>query len=110
AGLLAGIGPEAFDEVDVSVADDVFGDPGGAQVELGEIFQQGLQAAVAVLGLAEVGLAVEVNVAEDALELGLVRVLDVIEHNVDQLADVGLVAALVQRVEVAQEAIEYFAG
>ena len=83
----------------------------GAQVELGlEIFQQVLQAAVAILGLAEVGFGVEVDVAEDAVELGLVGILDAVEHDVDQLADVGGVAPLVQAVEVAGEALDDLAG
>jgi UDP-N-acetyl-D-mannosaminuronate dehydrogenase len=67
----------------------------------------GFQAAVAVLGLAEIGLGVEVDVAEDAFELGLVGVLDVVQHDVDQLADVGRLAALV---EVGQEAVGDLAG
>ena len=34
AGLLAGVGGEAFDQVDVGVADDVLGNLAGAQVQL----------------------------------------------------------------------------
>ena len=47
----------------------------------------------------EVRLRVEVDVAEDAFELGAVLVLDFLERDVDQLADVRLVALRVKIVE-----------
>src|SRR5690606_11155403 len=97
--LLAGAGGEVGDEVLVGVADDVLvADATRAQVELGvgEVLQQHLQARVALAGLAEVGLAVEVDVAEHALELGFVGVLDLLQGLVDELAEVGLVALLVE--------------
>jgi hypothetical protein len=64
---------------------------GAGRARLGEILQQVLEAAVAVLGLAEIGLGVEVDVAEHAFELGLVGLLDPLQRDVDQLADIGLV-------------------
>ena len=101
AGLLAGIGGEARDQIDVALADDVVVDARGAQIErwLGEVLQQVLQAAVAIFDAAEIGFGVEVDVAEDAFELGAVCVLDLFERDVDQFADVGLVALLIEVIE-----------
>ena len=112
ARLLAGIGGEALDQVDIGVADHVFRDAARAHVELRamEVFHQVLEAVVAILGFAKVALAVEVDVAEHAFELGLVGFLDGVEHDVDEFADVGLVAPLVQAVEVGQKTILHFAG
>ena len=83
---------------------------GAGRARLGEVFQQVLEAAVAVLGLAKIGLGVEVDVAEHAFELGLVGLLDLLERDVDQLADVGRLAPLVQGVEVGKETIGDLAG
>ncbi|MCY1362465.1 hypothetical protein D9M69_491850 [compost metagenome] len=58
ARLLAGIGTKAFDQVDVGVADHVIGDTARAKIQLGEVFEQMLEPAVAVLGLAEVDFTV----------------------------------------------------
>src|SRR5690606_11383438 len=99
ARFLAGAGGEVGDEVLVGVADDVLvADAAGAQVELGvgEVLEQHLQARVSLAGLAEVGFAVEVDVAEDALQLGLVGVLDLLQGLVDELSEVGLVALLLE--------------
>ena len=49
---------------------------------------------------------VEVDVAEDALELRLVGLLDLVEGDVDQLAEVGRVASLVEGREVREEAVD----
>ena len=110
ACLLAGIGGEALDQVDVGIADHILGDARWTQVELGEIFQQIFQATVAILGLAEVGFGVEVDVAKDAIELGLVGILDAVEHDVDEFADVGSIAPLVEAVEISGEALDDLAG
>ena len=110
AGFLAGVGGEALDEINVGVTDHVLGDPRRAQVELGEIAQQVFQPTVAVLGLAEVRLAVEVDVAEHAFKLGFVGLLDMVQHDVDQLAEVGRLAPLKQGIEVGQETIGDLAG
>ena len=91
------------DQVLVRVPDDVeSANAGGAEVEdwVGEVLKQVLEAAVPVLGLAEVGLAVEVDVPKYVLELGPVRVLDLFEADVDQLADVRRVTTLVQILEM----------
>ncbi len=107
AGFLAGVGGEALDEVDVGVADDILGDAAGAHVELGlvDVLQQQFEAAIAVPGLAEVGLGVEVDVAEHAFELDPVGLLDGIQHHVDEFADIGFVAAFVEAVVVGDEAV-----
>ena len=98
AGLLAGVRGKTRDEVDVALADDVLGHPRRAQVEgrLGEVFEQILEAAVAVLDPAEIGLGVEVDIAEHAFELGAVGVLDLLKRDVDEFADIGLVALRIQ--------------
>ena len=100
-GFLAGVGGEAGNEVDVALADNVAAHLGRAQVEggFGEVFQEVPEAAIAVLGAAEVGLGVEVDVAEHAVELGAVGVFDGRQRPVDALADVGLVALFVEVVE-----------
>ena len=74
-----------------------------------EILQQLLEAAVAVLGLAEIGLAVEVDVAEDAFQLGLVLLFDGVQGDVDQLADIGRVALFVEAVVIGQEPVLHLA-
>ena len=66
-----------------------------------EVVDQVAETSVALLRLAEVRLAVEVDVAEDSVELHLVRLLDLFESDVDQLTDVRLVALAVERLEVA---------
>ena len=54
-----------------------------------EIFQQLFEAAVTVLGFPEVGLAVEIDIAEYPFEFALVGLFNVIEDNIDQLTDIG---------------------
>ena len=99
--FLAPIGRKAGNQVDVALADDVLRHPGRAQIQgrLGEILQQVFEAAVAVFGAAKTGFGVEVDVAEDALQLGAVDVLDGLKGDIDQLADVGGVALGVEVIE-----------
>ena len=101
AGLLARVGGEARNQVDVALADDVLGHARRAQVErrLVEVLQHVLEAAVAVLGPAEIGLGIEVDVAEHAFELGAVGVFDLLQRDVDQLADIGFVPLFIEVVE-----------
>src|SRR5207247_10627797 len=90
-------------QVLVRVPDDVeSANAGGAEVEdwVGEVLKQVLEPAVPVLGLAEVGLAVEVDVPKYVLELGPVRVLDLFEADADQLAAVRGVAPVAQLLEI----------
>ena len=56
-----------------------------------------MEALVALTGVAEVGLAVEVDVAEDIVKFGLVGVFQRLEENIDDLTDVRAVAAFVLR-------------
>jgi hypothetical protein len=56
-------------------------------------------------GLAEICLAVEVDVAENAFQLCLVGLFDGIQNNVDQLADIGGVAAFIQTVVIGQKTV-----
>jgi len=55
--------------------------------------------AVAILNAAEVGLGIEVDVAEHAFELCAIRVLDLLLRDVDKLADIGFVPFLIQVIE-----------
>lgn len=113
-GLFPGVGGEFFQEEFVNVADHVFGaDDGGAEVEagIGEVFEEMFEAGVAILGLAELALGVEVHLAEDAFEFGLVGFLDLFEGDVDALADVGFVAQGVETVELGTDReLEAFAS
>ena len=104
ACLLAGPSGELADQVLVHVADDVaVPDPRRPQVEPGivEVFQQVLEPPIALLGLPQGRFGVEVDVAKDVFELGLVGVLDLLQGDVDQFADVGGIAMGVEVVEVA---------
>ena len=75
----------------------------GSQVEpvVIEILQQVLELGIPGLGVAEVGLAVEVNVAEHAGQLRGVVVLDLLEDLVDAVADIGLGALGIENGKVA---------
>ncbi len=77
-----------------------------------EILQQLFQTAVAVLGFAEVGLAVEVDIAEYPFELTLVALFNMVENNVDQFADIGGRPALVEAIVSGRKLIQnrLFAG
>src|SRR5437899_8815534 len=65
-----------------------------------EIFEQELEAAVVLLGLAEGGLGVEIDVAENVFKFSLVGVFDFLQGNIDEFADVRSVALGVEVVEV----------
>ena len=100
-GLFAGVRGKTRDEIDIALADNVLVHPRRTQIEggLGEVFQKILEAAIAVLDPTEISLRVEVDVAEHAFELGAVGVLDLLKRDVDEFADIGLVAPLMQFVE-----------
>jgi hypothetical protein len=78
AGFLAGIRGEARNQIDVALAYNVLGNPRRTQIKrrLVEVFQQVLEAPVAVLRAAEVGLGIEIDIAEHPLQLRAVRILD----------------------------------
>src|SRR5207248_6287091 len=75
----------------------------GAQIQtrVREILEEMLEPKVALPGLVEVSLTVEVDVAEHAFQLGFVRVFDFLQGDVNPLADVRLSAHRVQVLEVA---------
>ena len=100
-GLLAGVRREARDEVEITLADDIFGNLRRTKVEgrVCEILEEVDEAAVAVLHPSEVGFRVEVDVAENAFELRTVRVLDLLQGDVDQLANIRFSTPFVQIVE-----------
>ena len=104
AGLLAGARRESVDQELVGIADDIaLTDPRGAQIEtrIGEVLQQILEEAVALPGIAEQRLGVEVDVAKDVGQLGLVGQFDLLQGDVDQLAQVGRLTLAVEVVEAA---------
>ena len=82
------------------------------ELRLVEIFQELLEAAVAVLGLAEIGLAVEVDIAEYPFEFTLVALFNMVENDIDQLADIGRRPALIEAVVSGRKLIQnrLFAG
>ena len=99
AALLAGVVGELADEVLVGVAEDVDGallalpgEVGVTQVEGVEVAQQAADDAVAAAGRAELRLVVPVGVAQDAVEAGSVRLLDLGTGAVDHLAQVHRLA------------------
>jgi hypothetical protein len=71
----------------------------GEFVNLDEVFEQVLDAAIPVSRLAEFGRRVEAHVAEHAAEFRLVRVLDRLQSDVDALADVVGVACSIELIE-----------
>ena len=104
AALLAGVRREIPDQVLIHIADDIpLPDLRRPQIQplVVEVLEQVHEPDVALLGLAEVRFAVEVDVAEHALQLGLVGIFDAGQRLVDALADVRLLALRVQVIEVA---------
>jgi hypothetical protein len=61
--------------------------------------QHVLKAAVPILGLAQTGFGIEVDVAKHAFELRAVVILDFLKGDVDFLADVRLVPRIIKVVE-----------
>ena len=100
-GLLSSVRRETRDKVDVAFADDVLSDPRRAKVKgrLGEILQHILEPAVAILDPTEIGFGIEVDVAEHTFQLGAVGVLDLLQGDVDLLANIGFVPLFVEVVE-----------
>ena len=105
AGLLSGAGGELADHVLEGAADDVSRrlrrfetDVGGAQIEVAEILQQGAEAGVLLLRVAEHGLGIEVDAPEDAAQFP-VEVLDALERRVDERADLVVEPVLVEKTE-----------
>jgi hypothetical protein len=95
---------QTSDQVFVDVSDHVLvADSEGRRSRRGSAksSRRQLDAGVALLGLAELALGVEVHLTEYAFELGLVGLLDLFERDVDALADVGVVALGVEAVEIA---------
>ena len=72
ADLASGVGGEARNQIDVTLTYYVLGDARGPQIQRGliEVFQQILEPAVAILGAAEIGFRIEVDIAEYARQLG----------------------------------------
>src|SRR5579871_3692312 len=99
--LLARIGGEARDQIDVALADDVLADARGTKIErgLGEVLKDVLEAAVAVFHAAEIRLGVEIDVAKNAFELCAVLIFDLFERDIDELANVRLIPLRVEIVE-----------
>ena len=104
ARFFACIGSEALQEVLIHVANDVLltHDRGPEiQALIREVLKQEFQLGVAVLCLAELAFGIEAHLPEHAFELGLVRLFDVRQRNVNALADVGFIALGVEAEEVA---------
>ena len=106
ASLLASVRSELLNEVDVSLADCVFVHGAEVQTRLSEVLQNVLEAAVAVFRLAETNLRVEIDVAEDTIQLWFVRLFESIEHHVDQLTDIVAVAPLIETVETRKKGLD----
>src|SRR5690606_5529652 len=103
ATLLPRVAREVLDQELVGVAKDILVlEVRGAKVEarVSEVFEEVLEPGVPLLRLPERRLAVEVDRPEDALELRLVRVLELLQGLVDPIPDVGLVPGGVKRVEI----------
>jgi len=102
--FFACVGCESLEEVFVDIPNDIFlSDDGGTEVEawISKILKDELQAYIPIAGLAELGLGVEIDLAEDSLELALISLFDAGECDIHPLADVGLIAMGVETVEVA---------
>lgn len=90
-GLLARVGGEFADQVFVGAPINV-GVPDARGARVSEFVEQVAEALVALRRATEVDFAVEVDITEDAVELFFVGVLYGFQCDVDQLADVVLVA------------------
>jgi hypothetical protein len=106
AGLLAGVRREALDQEDVGLADRVLAHVAQVEGGLREILEQVAQPSVPVPRLAEIGLGIEADVAENAFQLRVVRLLDRLHDLVDQLPDVIAVAPFVEAVEIAEKGFD----
>ncbi len=103
-GLLAGIAGKAFDQILVGIADDVgVADLRRAQIQpwIVEVFEQMAQTIIALLGASQRGFAVEVDIAENAVQLFFIGVFDLLQGHVDQFTHIVRGAAVVERVVVA---------
>ena len=103
ARFFSGIGGEALQQILIHIPDDVLlPDDGGPEVEpwIGEVLEEHLEPGIAVAGLTELGLGIEVHLAEHAFELGLVCLFDAGKGDIHALADVGLIALGVEAEEV----------
>src|SRR5262249_43224932 len=93
--FLAGASRETADQEFIHIADDVaFRGVRRPELKLWvvEVFEQKLQAAVAFFGLAKGRLGVEIDVAENIFELALVGILDLLQGDVDEFANIRSVA------------------
>ena len=100
ASFLAGARRELLDQEFIRVADDILAlQVGRPQIELIEILQQVLQPPVAVARLPQVRFAVEVDAAEDVLQLDAVLLLDGVQRDIDRLADIVVIPVRVQVLE-----------
>lgn len=100
--LFTGPGRKLADQILVGVADHIqVSDPAGPHIQFGvvEIIEQIFQPLVAIFGPAQGGFGVEVDVAKDALQLLPVGLFDLLQGDVDDLAQVGFVALLVERLK-----------
>ena len=96
------LGGAVFGVLFQQFAQDHLAHAGGAQVEplVGKVVEQVAQALVALPGAAQRRLGVKVNVAKDALQFLLVRLLNLFQGDIDNLAQVIGVALLVERLKV----------
>ena len=102
SGLPAGVRGEFLDQINVGIADHVFGYTRGTHIQLGlvEVFQQHLQTVVPIPGFPQIRLGIEVNITKHTFEGTLVGGFNGVQRGIDPLADIGFAALVVEGVEV----------
>ena len=91
AGLFTGAGRKSFNQVLVNITDNVHvAIVVRLEIQCRKIFQKILEAVVALAGLAQIGFAVEIDVAKYIVQFGLIGIFNLFEHRVDRLPDIAV--------------------
>ncbi len=91
AGLFAGAGRKSFNQILINITDNVhIAIVFRLEIKRRKIFQKILEAVVALAGLAQIGFAVEIDVAKYIVQFGLIGIFNIFEHRIDRLPDIAV--------------------
>ncbi len=97
AGLFTGAGRKSFNQILINITDNVhIAIVVRLEIKCRKIFQQILEAVVALAGLAQVGFAVEIDVAKYIVQFGLIGIFNIFEHRIDRLPDIAVVSVSIK--------------